>query len=115
MIITYESKRIERFFSNYDLMWKKIGEVKTKAIKKHIDRLKASPNFMVFIKLGLGHPHALTGDLAGYYGITITGNTRLVVKPECDTLNPAALSACTDITVKGVGDYHGGKNEWIIP
>lgn len=113
--ILYESKKIQRFFSDYDLMWKKIGEGKTKTIKKHMDRLKASPNFMVFIKLGLGHPHALTGDLSGCYGITVTGNTRLVVKPMCDTLSPAALSTCTDIVVKGVGDYHGEKNEWIIP
>ena len=113
--ISYESKKLQRLFADYGLILKKIGEDKTKAIKKHMDRLKASPNFMSFIKLGLGHPHTLTGDLSGCYAIAVSGNVRLIVKPVCDALTPTELSVCTDIVVKGVVDYHGGKNEWLIP
>lgn len=113
--ISYESQKVQRLFSDYNAMWKKIGDEKTKRIKKHMDRLKASPTFMSFVKLGLGQPHSLTGDLSGCYAITVTGNTRLIVEPVCEILSPTALAACTEIMVKGVGDYHGEKNEWIIP
>lgn len=39
--------------------------------------------------------------------IRITGNYRLIVKPE-------SLGS-KKIIIKGVLDYHGDKNEWIIP
>ena len=56
---------------------------------------------------GLGIPHPLSNKLKDYYAIRITGNYRLIVRPE-------SLSS-DKIIIKGVLDYHGDKNEWIIP
>ena len=113
--ITYDSKKVERFFADYNLMWKKIGGEKTKSVKKHIDRIRASVSFQSFIALGLGRPHQVKENLAGLYSITLTGNFRLIVKPVCDDFGPDSLRTCSEVIVKGVGDYHGGKIEWLIP
>ena len=51
----------------------------------------------------------------GYYEVTITGNVRLIVKPDAESLEPEALKDFMTVVIKGVMDYHGRKNEWLIP
>jgi proteic killer suppression protein/toxin YoeB len=79
-----------------------------KKLKITLNRLDAAVNFNEFLALGLGKPHPLYNNLKGYYGVTLTGNVRLIIKPK-ETLD-------SDIfIVKGVCDYHGEKENWIIP
>ena len=115
MRISFENGRTEELFEDYKAMHKKIGAEKTRAVKKHMDRLRASGSFQTFLKLGLGKPHLLKENLAGCYAISISGNMRLIVKPVCEDCSPEALKSCDTIIVKGIGDYHGEKIEWLIP
>ena len=94
-----------------DIHW----DEKTRTVKKHIDRLKASVSFQSFLNLGLGKPHVLTENLAGHYAVSVSGNLRLIIKPDCDDLSVSSLKNCNIVIVKGIGDYHGGKIEWLIP
>jgi len=96
-------------------MKKKIGKDKTKATKKRYDQLKAANNFSQYLSLGLGKPHSLTGNHKGYYGVNITGNLRVIIRPDTESLNPISLKECDIVIIKGVEDYHGKKNEWLIP
>ncbi len=114
MQIQYTDK-VEKYFQNFSKLQKKVGIEKTKAIKKHIDNLKASNNFGIFLSLGLGKPHSLTGNHQGEYGICITANERLIVEPVCDNLSMEMLKLCDTIIIKGVEDYHGSKENWLIP
>lgn len=115
MQLSYDNSRVKKYFDNYSLMAKKVGLETTRSIKKQIDRLNASGSFQTFLTLGLGKPHLLTGNLAGYYAVSVSANMRLLLKPECDDYNIESLRKCTVVTVKGLGDYHGGKIEWFIP
>lgn len=115
MLIEYESESVEKIFNDFDLMRKIIGYERARAIKKRIDQLKASVSFGIYLSTGLGKPHPLYGDLKGYYSIAITGNVRLIVKPNAISLEPEDLKACDTVILRGVVDYHGGKNEWLIP
>ena len=72
--ISFENGRTEELFEDYKAMHKKIGAEKTRAVKKHMDRLRASGSFQTFLKLGLGKPHLLKENLAGCYAISISGN-----------------------------------------
>ena len=47
--------------------------------------------------------------------ISIIANYRIVVEPLDTELDIESLKNCKILNVKGVLDYHGGKNEWIIP
>ena len=113
--IKYETKQIERYFVDYELMKKKIGTEHTITVKKRIDALKASVCFFDFLNLRLGKPHRLKWDLVDCYGISVTGNVRLIVKPVCADHTPQSLQECDVIIMKGVCKYHGDKTEWVIP
>lgn len=49
------------------------------------------------------------------YGVSISANRRLIIQPVSEKLSPEALKNFDTIIIKGVEDYHGSKNEWIIP
>ena len=114
MQIQYADK-VEKYFIDFSRLQKKIGKEKVRTIKKHIDNLKASKNFGIFLSLGLGKPHSLTGNHQGEYGIYVTANERLIVEPVCDNLSMEMLKSCDTIIIKGVEDYHGSKENWLIP
>ncbi len=114
VLIEYENGSVNEIFNDFDLMKKKIGNEKTKTVKKRIDQLKASSNFSVYLMTGLGKPHPLFENLKGYYGIRITGNVRLVVKPDSINAGPEELKKCKTAIIKGVMDYHGKKIDWFI-
>ncbi len=115
MLIEYESESVRKIFNDYELMKKKIGNDRTRAIKKRIDQLKASVNFGIYLTTGLGKPHPLYKNLKGYYGVSITGNVRLIIKPNEESTEPEVLKQCDMVIIKGVMDYHGNKNKWLIP
>ena len=112
MYITYANKKVETFFTNYEEMKKKITIEWVRTIKKHMDRLRAADTFGDFLKLNLGHPEQLTGKNKGMYSVRVSGNVRLIMKPNeiGDT-----VMICEEIEMEGVVDYHGGKESWYIP
>lgn len=122
MLVTYDNEWIKELFLNLsdvanskNLLLKKIGKEKTVAVKKRKNQIEAATNFKSYLNLHLGNPHALTGDLNGLYGVEINAHTRLILKPVSDDLSPAALAKCDTVILKGIVEYHGGKNEWLIP
>ena len=97
-------------------MRKQIDAELTRAVKKRHDQLKAVDNFHTYLMTGLGKPHLLT-EMDSCYGIHVTANWRLVIKPQVESLDVEALQRCDAILIKGVVDYHGkgSKNNWLIP
>jgi len=112
--VSYENTRVEQSFIDYAKMGVKIGVNETKTVKLRINQLHAATSFYEYLKLNLGKPHSLSGDLSDCYGVSITGNIRLIIKPLCDKRTPEVLRACTKCKVKGVVKYHERKNEWLI-
>ena len=112
MRILYAGKRVERYFSDYGEMKKKLPAEWVRTVKKHIDRLKAADTFGDFLALRLGHPEPLRGENLGKYSLRITGNVRLIIRPGDDE---RTVVICEEIVVEGVVDYHGSKETWYIP
>lgn len=111
----YDNKIIETLFNNFNLMKRDHGQELTKKIKKRYSQLMAADTFYDFLGLTLGKPHSLTGNRAGCYGIWVTANIRLIVKPIATDLSAETLKTCTKFIIKGVEDYHGGKTTSYIP
>lgn len=110
--IKYANRRVEKYFSDYFEMKKRIPADWVRTVKKHIDRLKAADTFGDFLSLNLGHPEPLKGKDIGKYSIRVTGNVRLIVRPSDDG---KSVMICEEITMEGVVDYHGDKQTWYIP
>lgn len=61
MKITYANSKVEKYFSDYSKMQRKLPSDWVRTIKKHMDRLSAAECFGDFLTLGLGKPEQLTG------------------------------------------------------
>ena len=114
MQIFYANDNVEKYFTDYGLMQRKIGNDITKIVKKRINALTASKNMDVYFSTGLGKPHMLSGNMKGYISISLTANYRLIIQPISDDENIVELKVCRIVEVKGVDDYHGGKSNWLI-
>ena len=112
--VSYDNSRVKQYFTDYDKMGIKIGAKETKTVKLRVNQLSAATSFFEYLKLNLGKPHSLSGDLSDYYGVSITGNIRLIVKPLCDDRTTEMLKVCTKCEVRGVVKYHERKKEWLI-
>ena len=112
MLITYANAKVERYFSDYTQMQKKLPYEWVRTIKKHMTRLSAANCFGDFLKLGLGKPEKLTGYKTPRYSLHVSPNARLIIElnAEQDT-----ITICSEVEVKGVSDYHGDKENWYIP
>ena len=115
MEITYEDKKVEALFEDFNLMAKTKDKVLTKLIKKRYDQLKAAETFEDYLQTNLGKPHLLKGNKAGCYGISVNDHIRLIIKPKPKDSSTESLKICTQITLKGVEDYHGNKITSYIP
>lgn len=115
MQLEVHNQKLEKLLNNPDKLITKIGLDMTKMLKRRLNEMKAAPNFKDYINYGLGKPHALTGNLDKMYGINLNKNYRLIVEPLVSVLNDENLKECKNINIKGVVDYHDGKNEWLIP
>ena len=115
LIIEIENRKVRKIFKDDTTLIKTIGLDMARSVKKRLNQLIASDNFMEFLEIGLGNPHPLVCNLDKCYGIKITGNYRLIVKPLSENLDADSLRKCKKIDLKGVADYHGEKCEWLIP
>ena len=105
MEIKYENERVQKLFSNYAALIKHIGNETARALKKRLDQIRASVSFQSWLDSQLGRPHPLAGNgQYRYYGVSVTSNVRLVLRPETDGYSPESLSKCTVVAVKGVCD-----------
>ena len=102
---------MEKFFTDYSKMKKKLPFEWVRAIKKLMDRLIAADNFGIFLSLGLGKPEQLSGYKQTTYSLHVSANIRLIIE-----LNATqdTIKICEEIEVEGVSDYHGDKYNWFI-
>ncbi len=119
MNIKYDNPQIEDLISVHDSkqsMRRKIGFEITKSVKRRFDQLRAANTFYTFQQLGIGKVHSLEGnELDGCYGISIDKSRRIIIMPDAADCSAESLKVCDVIIIKGVVEYHGRKNEWILP
>lgn len=85
-------------------------------IKRKLDQLLASPpNFYFIVEKHIGKCEPLEGNMKGKYSIFISPNYRLTIYPNSLDLSKTSLVNCEEFYIEGVVDYHGRKENWIIP
>ena len=112
--VSFESCSVERLFTDPRLLVQTVGFDLARAIKKRFEQLKAAPTFSIYLDTRLGSPHSLVGELKGYYGVSISGNIRMIIRPIAAYTDPESLKGCSAVIIKGVKDYHGRKHRWLI-
>ena len=107
---------IEDVTSSKNLAQKCLGKELARVLKKRINELKAAETFAKYLSFGIGKPHSLEGTaFKDCYGVSLDAHRRLVVKPITENISAEALAECKTVEIRGIVEYHGTKNEWIIP
>ena len=114
--IEYHDEKVRKIMCDAKVFQKKVNLDIAKSIKRRMNQLEATDNFNEYLtKVALGKPHPLEGNLKGCFAISISPNYRLIIEPLETKLDMESLKKCRKINIKGVLEYHGGKNEWLIP
>jgi plasmid maintenance system killer protein len=84
---------------------------RAKRLKRRLDLLTAAACLYDVPPGPPTHRHELTGDRRGHFAIDVTGNWRLVFRPNHDPVPQTAdggtdLKAITTIKILAVEDYH---------
>ena len=114
--IKYSNEKLEKVFSDARLILKKCGQQLAKQLINRLEQLKSFECVYDLLKAPIDKPHLLEGDFEGCIAWSITGNIRLILdtglnkNPE----NQSIFKEFKEIIIKGVVDYHGKKNNWII-
>lgn len=116
MRINYENNRIQKLIDNKLKLAKEKGSDFAKKLYKRLDQLKAFQNVNEFMGSGLDNPHILSGNLNNCIGWNIDANKRLIVSLGISPSQPLTPEyvKIEEIIIKGVVDYHGGKENWYI-
>ena len=96
-------------------MQRRIGPDLSKSLKKRYNQIKSCNLFYEIQQYGFGKIESLSGNLKGYFSIRLDANYRLVIRPKSSDLTVETLKKCDTVIIKGVIDYHGKGNNWIIP
>ena len=116
MQLEYHDEKVRKILCDAKTLQRKVGLEIGRKVKLRMNQLEAADNFGEYLtKIALGKPHSLEGNLDKHFGISITANYRVVIEPLVKELDLESLKECKVLNIKGVLDYHGGKNEWIIP
>lgn len=114
MEIKYSNFNIEKYFTSFELIQRKLGKELAKTIKRRVNQLHSATNFADYLTARIGSPHRLSGSLERYYAINVSSNFRLIVKPDTADLELETLKRCKAVIIVGVVDYHGGKHAWKL-
>ena len=116
MELEYSNNKVKKAFTDGAYLLKTVGLPRAKAIKLRKDQLEAFQNIRELMMSGIDNPHLLSGNLHGCIGWSVTGNLRIILdlKLEKNEAYGLEIARREKICIKGVTDYHGGKDEWII-
>lgn len=117
MDIEYANKQVERVMTDAKLLVKRVGEPIAKRIIRRLNQLEAFSNIGELMKSGIDNPHPLNTNLYGCIGWSLNGNYRFILDVglgKKEKYIESEVNLKEKIIIKGVADYHGGKDEWII-
>lgn len=114
--IKFSNTKVQKIFQDAKILTKKVGLSLAKQIIKRLDQLSAFANVYELINAPIDNPHLLEGNLVGCIGWSVDSKHRLILDTGLSS-NPTDLKQLNnieEIIIKGVVDYHGNKDEWII-
>ncbi|MCI2068518.1 MAG: hypothetical protein LKJ88_02965 [Bacilli bacterium] len=116
MEVIYANANVEECCKNIKISFRRLGAQIANKLNKRISQLMSFDNLYDVMNSGFDNPHILTGDIKGYIAWDINENYRLILDPlvNMDQSFKEETKNIRKIEVKGVVDYHGGTQNWIL-
>ena len=110
MEITFSSNKLEKQLTNPRDRAKAFGQIARKVSQRY-EELKSSDALSVMRLFPAAGCHELTGDRKGELAVRVSGNYRMVFKPNHDSIprkedGGLDWDAVTAITILEITDYH---------
>ncbi|WP_203639998.1 type II toxin-antitoxin system RelE/ParE family toxin [Levilactobacillus wangkuiensis] len=107
MEINYESQKIEKTFSTQVRLVRKFGLKIATGIQRRVEELTVADTLDEISHFPPSRLHLLTGNLRGYFAVSVTENVRLIFEGMNDfqevTTNKEQI---TQVIIMKVSDYH---------
>ncbi|HIW75927.1 MULTISPECIES: type II toxin-antitoxin system RelE/ParE family toxin [Gordonibacter] len=104
MEIKYADKSMMKILEDDRIIRKKRGDIAEKLIRRMSD-LRVADNLSQITHLPSPRRHKLTGNWEGCWGIDVSKNQRLIVRP-IGNFDPDDLTTITTIRIESIEDYH---------
>lgn len=104
MEIEYAEKSMMKTLESEQLIRKKHGDIAKRLIMRMSD-LRVADNLSQITHLPPPRRHKLSGNWMGCWGIDLSKNQRLVIRP-VGIFNPDDLTTITKIRIESIEDYH---------
>lgn len=105
MDIEYANNAMRKTLEDSRLIIKKHGDI-AKVLIRRMSDLRVAASLNEITHLPPPRRHKLTGNLDGCWGIDVSKNKRLVIRPIGD-FDPEDLTTITTIRIEDIVDYHG--------
>lgn len=111
MKLAFASKKLRKQLADEKDMGKAFGHVMP-ALKRRLDLLAAAPSLEQVPVTRPPRRHELFQGLARHFAVDLTGNWRLVFRPDHDPVPVRSdggvdLAAVTAVVIVAIEDYHG--------
>ncbi len=108
MEISFQTSKLQKLCENLEFASRRLGPDNATKLRRRLADIIAADNVTDIIA---GNPHSLKGDREGQFSVSLAGGTRLVFKPDHDTVpkrkdGSVNWASVTSITVCFIGDYH---------
>jgi proteic killer suppression protein len=110
MDISFANDKLKRQLSNEKSLKRAFGD-RARRLQLRLDLLKAAGCLDDVLPVPPPRRHELTGDWRGHFAVDLTGNWRLIFRPNHDPVpvtpdGGVDLKAITAIIIVAVEDYH---------
>lgn len=104
MKIYYESKKQERILTDLRLIKKYYGKA-SESMANRLSELRVANNLNEIPEVPPPRRHKLTGNYKGYWGVSFSRNSRIILKPVGNFIIDD-LTSITEIAIVDLVDYH---------
>jgi len=110
MKLSFSSKKLEKELADEAALKRAYGD-RAKRLQTRLDLLRAAPTLADVPPTPPPRRHELSHDMPGHFAVDITGNWRLIFKPDHDPVPQLEgggidLKAVTAVLIVEVKDYH---------
>ena len=108
MEITFQTSKLQKLCEDHKHAVRNLGPNNATKLRNRLADIEAAENVTNLIA---GKPHPLQRERKGQLSISLAGGTRLIIKPNHDTISKKSDGsvdwvAVTSVTVCYIGDYH---------
>ena len=111
MKISFRTKKLQKLANDDKKLEKKLGKPMAKKVRKRLDAMSFQAETLEELRNSPGNFHELTGDRKGQFACHLTGQNRLIFRPQNESIpidedGKTIWSKIVAVEIIEIEDYH---------